>query len=244
MEPNMNDLLDFVLDAHGGHERWSGVSGLTAKLAVGGPFWGQLGFPNAFLDETLTIDTRRQHAVFTPWTAPGQSLTFDTDPERVVLQTADGQTIDSRTSPRSSYTGHDPHSPWDALQVGYFLSYGLWNYLTTPFLLAYPGVQTREITRWQENDQTWRRLHATFPASITTHSAEQVFYFGDDGLLRRLDYTVEADGGRAAHYTEGYKTFDGLAFPTRRQVHRRNPDGTPDRSLTAITLDIHDITAA
>jgi hypothetical protein len=59
-----------------------------------------------------------------------------------------------------------------------------------------------------------------------------------------VDYTVEADGGRAAHYTEGYKTFDELAFPTRRQVYRRNPDGTPDRSLTAITLDIDDITAA
>ena len=26
---------------------------------------------------------------------PGQSLTFDTDPERVVLQAADGQAIDS-----------------------------------------------------------------------------------------------------------------------------------------------------
>ena len=35
-----------------------------------GPFWGQQGFPDAFLDETLTIDTRRQRAVFTPWTAP------------------------------------------------------------------------------------------------------------------------------------------------------------------------------
>jgi hypothetical protein len=120
----------------------------------------------------------------------------------------------------------------------------LWNDLTTPFLLAYPSVQVREISPWQQHDQTWRRLRATFPASITTHSAEQVFYFGDDGLLRRLDYTVEADGGRAAHYTEGYKTFDGLAFPTRRRVYRRNPDGTPDRSLTAITVDIHDITAA
>ena len=35
----MNDLLDFVLDAHGGLKRWSGVSTLTVKLAVGGPFW-------------------------------------------------------------------------------------------------------------------------------------------------------------------------------------------------------------
>ena len=182
----MNDLLDFVLDAHGGLNRWSGVSTLTAKLAAGGPFWGQQGFPDAFLDETLTIDTRRQHAVFTPWTAPGQSLTFDTDPERVVLQDASGQAIARRTSPRSSSAGRDPSPPWDALQVGYFLSYGMWNYLTTPFLLTYPGVQAREISPWQEDGQTWRRLHATFPASITTHSAGQVFYFGADGLLRRL----------------------------------------------------------
>jgi hypothetical protein len=237
----MSELLDSVLGAHGGLKRWLGVSTLTTKVAVGGPFWAQLGFPDAFLDETLTIDVRRQHAIFTPWTAAGQSLTFDTDPERVVLQTADGQTIDSRTSP-GSYADHDPHSRWDALQVGYFLSYGMWNYLTTPFLLSYTGVHVREISPRQEDGQTWRRLLATFPASITTHSAEQVFYFGDDGLLRRLDYTVEADGGRAAHYTAGYKTFDGLAFPTRRRVYRRNPDGTPDRSVTAITLDIHDIT--
>jgi hypothetical protein len=42
----------------------------------------------------------------------------------------------------------------------------------------------------------------------------------------------------------GYKTFDGLAFPTRRRVYRRNGDGTPDRILAAITLDIDDITTA
>jgi hypothetical protein len=66
----MNDLLDFVLDAHGGLNRWSGVSTLTANLAAGGPFFGQQGFPDAFGDETLTIDTRRQHAVFTPLDRP------------------------------------------------------------------------------------------------------------------------------------------------------------------------------
>ena len=79
----MNDLLDLVLDAHGGLTRWSGVSTLTAKLAAGGPFWGLRRFPDAFGDETLTIDTRRQSAAFTPWIAPGQTLRFDTAPERV-----------------------------------------------------------------------------------------------------------------------------------------------------------------
>jgi hypothetical protein len=28
----MNDLLDFVLDAHGGLKRWSGADTLTVKL--------------------------------------------------------------------------------------------------------------------------------------------------------------------------------------------------------------------
>jgi len=57
-------------------------------------------------------------------------------------------------------------------------------------------------------------------------SREQVFCFGGDGPHR------------------GYKTFDGLAFPTRRRVYRRNRDGTSDRILAAITLDIDDITTA
>ena len=48
----------------------------------------------------------------------------------------------------------------------------------------------------------------------------------------------------AATATAGYKTCDGLAFPTRRRVYRRNRDGTPDRILAAITLDIDDITTA
>jgi hypothetical protein len=44
--------------------------------------------------------------------------------------------------------------------------------------------------------------------------------------------------------TRGCWTIAGLAFPTRRRVYRRNRDGTPDRILAAITLDIDDITIA
>jgi hypothetical protein len=57
----MSDLLDLALDAHGGLKRWSGVRILTAKLAAGGPFWGQQGFPDA---EGLVVpDARSGRAV-------------------------------------------------------------------------------------------------------------------------------------------------------------------------------------
>jgi hypothetical protein len=68
-----------------------------------------------------------------------------------------------------------------------------------------------------------RRLHVTFPPAIVTRCAEQVFCFGGDG-------------------------HTGATRPStawrRRRVYRRNRDGTPDRILAAITLDIDDITTA
>jgi hypothetical protein len=76
-----------------------------------------------------------------------------------------------------------------------------------------------------EEGHTRRRLHVTSPCH--RHPLRRA------GLLlwRRRPH-------------RGYKTFDGLAFPTRRRVYRRNRDGTPDRILAAITLDIDDITTA
>jgi hypothetical protein len=60
-------LLEQALEAHGGRDRWSKLSALTAHLAVGGPFWAVRGFPDAFLDETLTIDVAARRAVLSPW---------------------------------------------------------------------------------------------------------------------------------------------------------------------------------
>jgi hypothetical protein len=71
-------------------------------------------------------------------------------------------------------------------------------YLTTPFLLAEPGFTVAEIAPVQEGEETWRCLRATFPDSIATHSREQDFYFGPDGLLWRHDYHVDVAGGFAA----------------------------------------------
>jgi hypothetical protein len=43
----------------------------------------------------------------------------------------------------------------------------------------------------EREGETWRRLKATFPPEIATHSTVQTFYVGSDGLLKRHDYNVE-----------------------------------------------------
>lgn len=239
----MDALLASVLAAHGGRERWSVVKTLNVHLSLGGPFWAAKGWPDVLIDETIDLDARREHLVYTPFTAPDRRSVFDVDPERLTIQSTGGHLVEQRADPRASFAGYDVSTRWDAVQVAYFSSYALWNYLTTPFLFTYPGVQAHEIEPWQEEGETWRRLHVTFPPTVATHSPEQIFYYDADFMQRRMDYIVQVNGdAMVAHYSSSPKTFDGLVFPTQRLVYRRGPDGTADRSRAFITIDIADIT--
>src|SRR5260370_377131 len=65
--------------------------------------------------------------------------------------------------------------------------------------------------------------HAPFPPAIVPGCVGEVFCVGGDG--------------------HAGATRPSTAW-RRHRVHRRNRDGTPDRILAAITLDIDDITTA
>jgi hypothetical protein len=49
-------------------------------------------------------------------------------------------------------------TPWTDPQLAYFAGCAMWTYLNTPFLLAWPGVVCEELSPWQENGESWRRL--------------------------------------------------------------------------------------
>ena len=125
----------------------------------------------------------------------------------------------------------------DKLHLFYFTSYALWNYFTTPFLLAQPGVDVSETGSHEEHGETWQRLQVRFPSTIPTHNAEQVFYFNDKGLLQRLDYVTEvAGGGIASHYCFDHASFSGLVFPTFRRVVGRTSTGPLFSGRTRVLL--------
>jgi hypothetical protein len=86
-------------------------------------------------------------------------------------------------------------------------------------------------------------LQVTFPADVPTHPRHQIFYFDDDRLLRRIDYTAEVVGGwaLAAHLCEEYRTFDGLKAPTRRRVLPLLFGHNPLPGPTLVELEVHQI---
>jgi hypothetical protein len=237
----MDKLLSQVIEAHGGLDRWSAVTGITAHMTIGGPFWASKGQPAILREQTVDLDARREHIGLTPFGGADWTLEFGVGPEHVVVRDVEGDVVEERTDPRASFAGLETTSAWDLTQTGYFIGYALWNYLTQPFLLAYPGVETHEIEPSEESGEVWRRLHATFPDSIATHNPEQVFYFDESGAQRRMDYVLQVNGSTPiAHYTDKPKTFGGIAVPTRHRVRPRLEDGTADMAIDYITIDIHD----
>ena len=242
----MSDLLARVLDAHGGRHNWATVTGITAHMELGGPFWEMRGWPNIYEDQTVSLDVRRQHITFTPFTGPGLSSVLDVGPERVAIVAADGRVTDERDEPRRSFPlPFDPFTTrWDALQVAYFTSAAVWNYLTEPFGLSDPGVEVEEIEPWHEDGETWRRLAVTFPPSNANHNRTQVFYYGYDFMQRRMDYSPDVTGNPPiCHYTDRYRSFDGFVFPTRRRVYLHDPKGIANQDLALITIDVDSVKA-
>lgn len=240
----MDNLLTKVLDAHGGLENWAKVTKLTAEMSLGGPFWAAREWPDVYEKQTVTLDPHREHITFAPFTAENRMSVLDVAPERVAIMTLDGRTLEERIDPRQSFPTPfiDASTPWDAVQVAYFTSAAVWNYLTAPFVFMQPGVMAAEIEPWLEDGQVWRRLAVTFPKTIANHNADQTFYYDDLFLLRRMDYSPDVTGQPpVAHYTFNHKMFDGFVFPTRRQVLLHNAEGVANQAFVPITIDLADV---
>jgi hypothetical protein len=176
---------------------------------------------------------------FTPFPGAARGV-FEA--ERVTVTAEDGLEK-QRDNPRAAFADHQFETPWDDLHLLYFMGYAIWNYLCTPFLLSWPGFAVEEIEPWQEGAETWRRLQVEFPPEIPTHCTEQVFYFDESGLLRRLDYYPDVVAGRgvgAAHYCYDHEDFSGLIVPTRRRVYIRQEDGTASDQVV-VEADIADV---
>ncbi|WP_127509703.1 hypothetical protein [Actinoplanes solisilvae] len=241
----MSDLLDMVLRAHGGAQRWQRATAIRANAQVGGLALPTRGQGDTFADAHLALDVQRQHVTFANFTGPGRLGMYT--PHQVAIQDADGTVRGRRDEPRASFEGLGPKSTWDQLQALYFGGYALWNYLTAPYLLTFPGVQTEEVEPWSEKGEQWRRLRVTFPADIATHSTEQTFYYDESGLLRRHDYRVDIQGrspALAAHYTEAHRTVSGLVFPTHRFVVPVAEDNTSLPGPVILAIDLPEISVA
>jgi hypothetical protein len=236
----MDKLLALAVDAHGGLDVWNRFESLHADVSIAGALWDMKQIPGLFRNARMELKLRDQHAI-THLPDMAERIVFT--PAKMSLASEGGKIIDTRINPRAAFAGQSADSKWDKLHAGYFCSYALWGYLTTPFLYTYPGFEAREIEPWHENGERWRVLQITFPEEYAAHTRTQYSFFGEDGLLRRHLYTVDVLGGaEGANYAFDYRAFDGLMVPTRRRVlaYDRNRQKVPEPVLVSIDIkEIH-----
>src|SRR5580704_17338412 len=176
----MGELLDLAVRAHGGLARWNEVTTIKVAASITGAIWHVKGKPDCLNNVVITADTRQERVTLD---FVGQNKRAIFQPERVVIETAYETLIEARDDPEKSFAGQQRETPWDDIQVAYFAGEAFWTYLNTPFLYTEAGFKTEEIAPLKLETETWRRLKVTFPDHVTSHSREQIFCFGHNGLL-------------------------------------------------------------
>ncbi len=237
-------LLDEVLDAHGGRERWSSAREIRARVRSGG-FLPRTRFGSkALAGYNLRVRVADPYAILEPFPRQGRRGVFSAGSVRI--DDGRGNAIETRDDPRAHFFGRRGvrrNLRWDALDTTYFAGYAMWNYMTTPLLLTRPGMQVREGEEWSEEGERRRRLEVDFPPGLHTHSSHQTFYADGRGMIRRQDYTAEvvAPIAHAAHYCDDHTDFDGLVFPTRRRVFPRRRNNKPRGRPTIVWIDLDEV---
>jgi hypothetical protein len=233
----MNRTLARALAAHGGLDRWNGFQKLTSTIVTSGSLWAMKGLVQDQNERQMTVKLHEQWASVKPFGEPNWQTSFE--PARIAIETIEGVVVKERHNPRDAFAGHRMDTPWDQLHRAYFNGYALWTYLTSPFLLAMPGFEVTDIEPWREGSETWLGVRARFPDYIASHSKEQDFYFGEDFLLRRHDYSVDVAGGfPGAQYVYDIKEFDGLKFPTKRVAYIRGENRHALNGRIMVSIDL------
>jgi hypothetical protein len=235
----LDNLLAFPIEAHGGLNAWNKLQSLHAIVSIGGALWDLKGLSGLFKNTHVELKLHSQR-VITHLVDVDERIVFS--PDQISLESEAGKILETRRDPRAAFAGQTADSKWDKLHAGYFCSYALWCYLTTPFLYTYSGFDAREIDPWYENGERWRVLQVTFPDGYASHTRTQYTCFGEDGLVRRHLYTVDVLGGaRGANYAFEYRTVNGVMIATRRRVIAYNEARQKIDEPVLVSIDLSEI---
>ena len=74
----------------------------------------------------INAETKRQRLTME---FPEQNKRTIFEPDRVVVQTAQGDNLTRRDNPKMSFEGQTLETPWDDVEVAYFSGEAMWTYL-------------------------------------------------------------------------------------------------------------------
>ncbi len=162
-------------------------------------------------------------------------------PDWVALEGQDARRIMERQGSPAEFRSGLRSTTWDELQLAHYCGYLIWNHIATPFILADPDFETRELRRNVARGDSLRPLRVGFPGRVVTHASAQTFYFDREGFLRRLDYPAAHDDcTQIAQIFSGHQRFSGILVPTLCRLLSIGPEGAPVAKPSLLDVEIFD----
>jgi hypothetical protein len=94
----MSDLLQTVIEAHGGLEHWNQLNSVSARLIQGGALWALKGQAGVLDDVVVTASLHQERVSHRPFGAADRHSSFT--PQRVAIETDDGTVLEALDQPR------------------------------------------------------------------------------------------------------------------------------------------------
>src|SRR5262249_4315903 len=116
----MTALLDEVLEAHGGLDRWRGARTVHARVRAGGLLIRTRVPGNRFADSDITVDVQEPRTVFDSFPRDGQRGVFERG--KVRMESHDNEVLSSRAEARAAFFGRAGlrrNLRWDPLDSVY-----------------------------------------------------------------------------------------------------------------------------
>jgi hypothetical protein len=101
----MTNLLDFVLEAHGGFDNWKGVTGVDLRLTLGGYLFEIKQHPDGLRTALVKVDACRPRTLIVPFPEQGKRGIYQDG--KVWVQTDAGAMVEELPAPRTAYEGHE-----------------------------------------------------------------------------------------------------------------------------------------
>jgi hypothetical protein len=233
------DLLEKALRASGGLDQWRLTRRFTLHMSITG-WLCAARCSTAYLKELVVEgSTQTQALEITGFARSDLRALYR--PDWVALEWQDARRLMERQGSPAEFRSALRSTTWDKLQLAHYCGYLIWNYIATPFILADPDFETKELPRNVAHGGSLRRLRAVFPARVVTHASAQTFYFDREGFLRRLDYpAAHDDHTKIAQMFSGHQRFSGILVPTLCRLLSIGAEGMPVAKPSLVDVEIFD----
>lgn len=224
-------LLAEVMDAHGGQEQFRRFRTARGNFRIEGDIWSSRGGPPALVSGIFEIGLRDQTVRL--HCAVPRRIESSFTPKVIAIHSPEGGFVETQYNPRSSFPLRETERPWDDFQLAYICSYSLWNVITQPFLFAYDGFRTIELSPLEVDGRRLRRVEITFPPHIAAHAPRIICHVAPDGRMHSQDFRFDLLDAAMTSVFADYADVQGVRLPTRRSMFRKTELARANPSIFA-----------